>query len=273
MSIRIILALFAAAIPAASVVAAAPPATAPAPAEDLVPVAIDTAMGRIVIALDRGRAPKTVANFLAYVDGGKFNGETFYRAMKYGDGGLVQGGITSDARKLAKPVAFESTATTGIKHVAGTISMAASAPRSTSSRSTPRRPKIQQHNLAGPKRLEPRAAVDPIAHQWHFHTQQLRQALGDGRKRIFLRPLSFLGSSEMRSHHHPRVGIDRLSDAGDRGADAGVIGYVALVILRNVQIGAYDYPFSGKRRVGEPSESHGRSALRRNRRDFRRSAC
>ena len=133
MSIRIILALFAAAIPAASVVAAAPPATAPAPAEDLVPVAIDTAMGRIVIALDRGRAPKTVANFLAYVDGGKFNGETFYRAMKYGDGGLVQGGITSDARKLIKPVAFESTATTGIKHVAGTVSMAASAPGSAQS--------------------------------------------------------------------------------------------------------------------------------------------
>ena len=139
MSIRIILAFLAAAAPAAPAAAAAqpaaPPVTAPAPtpAEDLVPVAIETAMGRIVVALDRKRAPKTVANFLAYVDGRKYNGETIYRAMKYGDGGLVQGGITSDARKLAKPVEFESSAVTGLKHVAGTISMAAAAPGSAQS--------------------------------------------------------------------------------------------------------------------------------------------
>jgi peptidyl-prolyl cis-trans isomerase A (cyclophilin A) len=134
MRIRIILALIAVAAPAQGAVVAAPPAPAaapaPAPVEDLVPVAIDTAMGRIVIALDRGRAPKTVANFLAYVDGRKFDGETFYRAMKYGDGGLIQGGISSEVMKLAKPVAFESTAVTGLKHVAGTISMAAAAPGS-----------------------------------------------------------------------------------------------------------------------------------------------
>jgi peptidyl-prolyl cis-trans isomerase A (cyclophilin A) len=125
MSIRIILAFLAAAAPV--------PAPAPAPAEDLVPVAIETSMGRIVVALDRKRAPKTVANFLAYVDGRKYNGETIYRAMKYGDGGLVQGGITSDARKLAKPVEFESSGVTGLKHVAGTISMAAAAPGSAQS--------------------------------------------------------------------------------------------------------------------------------------------
>lgn len=136
MSIRIILAFLAAAAPAAAAAqpAAAPvPAPAPAPAEDLVPVAIETSMGRIVVALDRKRAPKTVANFLAYVDGRKYNGETIYRAMKYGDGGLVQGGITSDARKLAKPVEFESSGVTGLKHVAGTISMAAAAPGSAQS--------------------------------------------------------------------------------------------------------------------------------------------
>jgi peptidyl-prolyl cis-trans isomerase A (cyclophilin A) len=121
--------------PAVGFASPAPPAAAPAPApvEDLVPVAIETGMGRIVIALDRGRAPQTVANFLAYVDGHKYDGETFYRAMKYGDGGLVQGGISSDARKLAKPVAFESTVATGLKHVAGTVSMAAAAPGSAQS--------------------------------------------------------------------------------------------------------------------------------------------
>lgn len=107
---------------------AAPPAPAPAVAEDLVPVALETSMGRIVIALDRGHAPKTVANFLAYVDAGKFDGESFYRAMPYGDGGLIQGGITGDARKLNGPVEFESTTRTGLRNTAGTIAMAALAP-------------------------------------------------------------------------------------------------------------------------------------------------
>ncbi len=66
---------------------------APAPAEDLVKVALDTSAGRIVLALDRGHAPITTANFLRYVDAGRFNGESFYRAMKFGEsGGLVQGG-------------------------------------------------------------------------------------------------------------------------------------------------------------------------------------
>ena len=106
----------------------------PAPAlaqakEDLVPVALDTDAGRIVIALDRGHAPLTTANFLAYVDGHALDGESFYRAMPYGPGGgLVQGGITSDARKLKPPVAFESTAKTGLSNTAGAIAMAALAP-------------------------------------------------------------------------------------------------------------------------------------------------
>ena len=93
-------------------------------ASDMVPVAIDTSMGRIVVALDRLRAPQTTANFLKYVDTHKFDGEAFYRAMPYGDGGLIQGGITSDARKLSPPVAFESSTKTGILNKAGAIAMA-----------------------------------------------------------------------------------------------------------------------------------------------------
>lgn len=96
--------------------------------EDLVRVALDTSAGRIVIALDRGRAPATTANFLHYVESGKLNGESFYRAMSYGGGGLIQGGITSDARKLAPPVAHEPPSKTGLKHVAGAISMASLGP-------------------------------------------------------------------------------------------------------------------------------------------------
>lgn len=103
---------------------ASAPVAATAPVEDLVKVALETSKGRIVIALDRGRAPLTTANFLKYVDGKKLDGEVFYRAMDMGDSGLIQGGVTSDARKQLAPVAHEPTTRTGIKHKAGTISMA-----------------------------------------------------------------------------------------------------------------------------------------------------
>ena len=105
-------------------------AVAVAPKDDLVRVQIDTSAGLIVVALDRARAPLSVANFLAYIDGKKFNGEGFYRAMPYGNGGLIQGGITSDARKLRKPVAHEPTSATGLKNVAGALVMARDEPGS-----------------------------------------------------------------------------------------------------------------------------------------------
>ena len=131
---RFLAALMLAAI-AVPAIAQAPeaPAEAPAPKDDLVPVAIDTSLGRIVVALDRGHAPITTANFLHYVDTHRFDGQNFYRAMhmadgKGGDGGLIQGGITTDARKLFPPIAHEPTTQTGLHNVAGTISMANAGP-------------------------------------------------------------------------------------------------------------------------------------------------
>jgi peptidyl-prolyl cis-trans isomerase A (cyclophilin A) len=109
--------------------APAQPAPAPAPKDDLVPVAIDTSLGRIVVALDREHAPVTTANFLRYVDAHRFDGEVFYRAMKVGEnGGLIQGGIRSSAGKLYPPIAHEPTSQTGLKNVAGAISMANAGP-------------------------------------------------------------------------------------------------------------------------------------------------
>jgi peptidyl-prolyl cis-trans isomerase A (cyclophilin A) len=99
------------------------------PSEDLVEVALDTSAGRIVLALDRGHAPITTGNFLKYVDSGRLDGESFYRAMKFeAGGGLVQGGITSDARKLYPAIEHEPVSKTGIEHKAGTVSMAAFSP-------------------------------------------------------------------------------------------------------------------------------------------------
>jgi peptidyl-prolyl cis-trans isomerase A (cyclophilin A) len=104
---------------------------APAPNGELLPVAIDTSVGRIVVALDRVHAPITTANFLHYVDTHRLDGESFYRAMHVpgtGQGGLIQGGVRSDARKLYPPIAHEPTSQTGLHNVAGAISMANSGP-------------------------------------------------------------------------------------------------------------------------------------------------
>lgn len=109
----------------------------PAPAQqpeiktDVVKVALETTAGRIVLALDRAHAPVTVANFLRYVNNGRYDGATFYRAMPNDSkGGLIQGGITDDARKLYPPITHEPTTLTGRHHVAGTISMARQEPGS-----------------------------------------------------------------------------------------------------------------------------------------------
>jgi len=93
-----------------------------------VSVAIDTSLGRIVVALDKARAPVTTNNFLHYVDTHRLDGETFYRAMHSETSNLIQGGVRSDIRKLYPPIAHEPTNQTGLHNVAGAISMANSGP-------------------------------------------------------------------------------------------------------------------------------------------------
>jgi peptidyl-prolyl cis-trans isomerase A (cyclophilin A) len=103
--------------------------TAPA---DAVRVALDTDKGRIVVALDRAHAPLTTANFLAYVDRHWLDGQPFYRAMPFGAGGLIQGGVRDGARQLP-PIEVETTAVTGLHNKAGAIVMANAGPATTRS--------------------------------------------------------------------------------------------------------------------------------------------
>jgi peptidyl-prolyl cis-trans isomerase A (cyclophilin A) len=96
-------------------------------------VVLQTSLGEIRIALDTARAPLTSQNFLRYVDAGKFDGTTFYRALKYdkaGTEGLVQGGLQGKTRGAFPPIAHESTVTTGLSHVDGAVSMARGEPGS-----------------------------------------------------------------------------------------------------------------------------------------------
>ena len=97
--------------------------TAPAAPAGPVRVALETSAGRIVLELDAGHAPVTAGNFLRYVDARRLDGTEFYRAMRLGAGGLVQGGLR-DPRRLFPPIAHEPTSRTGLPHVDGAISMA-----------------------------------------------------------------------------------------------------------------------------------------------------
>jgi peptidyl-prolyl cis-trans isomerase A (cyclophilin A) len=125
MSIRFFTAAVLAALAAPALAQVAPPPSTPT---EEVPVAIDTSVGRIVVTLDKTHAPVTTANFLHYVDTHRFDGESFYRAMHIGDGGLIQGGIRSNALKLYPPIKHEPTTQTGLHNTAGAISMANAGP-------------------------------------------------------------------------------------------------------------------------------------------------
>lgn len=115
------------AAPALAQVPEAPSAEAPRPAT--VRVTLTTSLGPIVLELEKERAPLTTANFLRYVDQKRFDGLSFYRAMKLGQGfGLIQGGAQNDPRRILKPVVHEPTSKTGILHTDGVISMARAAP-------------------------------------------------------------------------------------------------------------------------------------------------
>ena len=90
-------------------------------------VAIETDLGRIIVAVDLRRAPLTAANFMTYVDDRRFDGVTFYRAARRKNAptlGLIQGGIDTDLRRALPPVRHEPTSKTGIRHLDATISMA-----------------------------------------------------------------------------------------------------------------------------------------------------
>jgi peptidyl-prolyl cis-trans isomerase A (cyclophilin A) len=100
---------------------------APAPVPDTARVRLETDAGNIVLELNGRRAPITTANFLAYVDQGRFDGITFYRASRTPGRrgqGFIQGGIRRNAMLGLPPIDHEPTSRTGLRHVEGTVSMA-----------------------------------------------------------------------------------------------------------------------------------------------------
>jgi peptidyl-prolyl cis-trans isomerase A (cyclophilin A)/peptidyl-prolyl cis-trans isomerase B (cyclophilin B) len=93
-------------------------------------VIMETSMGRIMIMLSPKDAPKTVANFLKYVNAGFYDNTIFHRVINKGKGdqgmAVVQGGgytfPVNRKRPLFPPVPNE--AASGLMNVKGTIAMA-----------------------------------------------------------------------------------------------------------------------------------------------------
>ena len=97
------------------------------PMPGYVRVELVTSMGSITVALDLKRAPVTSANFLTYVDDGRLDGTSFYRAARRKadpKAGYVQGGIRTNLRRALPPIPLEPTSETGLSHLDATISMA-----------------------------------------------------------------------------------------------------------------------------------------------------
>jgi peptidyl-prolyl cis-trans isomerase B (cyclophilin B) len=87
-------------------------------------VKLHTNHGDITLALDAEKAPKSVANFVAYVKDGHYNGTVFHRVIK---GFMIQGGGFEPGEKMnQKPTKapIDNEANNGLKNERGAIAMA-----------------------------------------------------------------------------------------------------------------------------------------------------
>jgi peptidyl-prolyl cis-trans isomerase A (cyclophilin A) len=114
-------------------------AQAPTPGSER--VRVQTELGDIVIEVDTKRAPVTAANFLAYVDGGHYDGGMFHRTVRLDNQPestikieVIQAGVNPERSKAGfAPIALERTSVTGLRHADGVVSMARGAPDSATS--------------------------------------------------------------------------------------------------------------------------------------------
>ncbi|MFO1214899.1 MAG: peptidylprolyl isomerase [Burkholderiaceae bacterium] len=88
-------------------------------------VMLDTSLGKIVIALDAAKAPKSVANFLEYVKAGHYDGTVFHRVIP---NFMIQGGGFDEQmtqKPTRAPIPLESR--NGLPNVRGSVAMARTA--------------------------------------------------------------------------------------------------------------------------------------------------
>jgi peptidyl-prolyl cis-trans isomerase A (cyclophilin A) len=95
---------------------------APAQAQDAPKVKLATSMGDIVLQLDPAKAPKSVENFLAYVNAKHYDGTIFHRVI---NNFMIQGGgFTPDMKQKPTNPPIPLEAKTGLKNDLYTVAMA-----------------------------------------------------------------------------------------------------------------------------------------------------
>ena len=85
-------------------------------------VRLATSLGDIVVELDQAKAPKTVDNFLQYVNAGHYDGTVFHRVI---DNFMIQGGgmkADMSEKPTRAPIPLESR--NGLTNLRGTLAMA-----------------------------------------------------------------------------------------------------------------------------------------------------
>lgn len=94
----------------------------PAPPPPPVKVLMETSLGPVVISLNQQRAPLSVANFLAYVGSGYYEGMIFHRVIP---GFMAQGGgVDEQFRRRTMRLPVKNEADNGLKNRRGTIALA-----------------------------------------------------------------------------------------------------------------------------------------------------
>ncbi|MDH0759186.1 MULTISPECIES: peptidylprolyl isomerase [Pseudomonas] len=101
-------------------------------------VVIETAMGTFAVLLHADRAPLTVANFLAYVDSGRYDGSSIFRIVNPANQepadpvriSVIHGGTRPLAASNLSMIPLETTQKSGLQHRHGTLSMGRDEPNS-----------------------------------------------------------------------------------------------------------------------------------------------
>ena len=85
-------------------------------------IKLTTNFGVITLELDAEKAPKTVENFIAYVEAGHYDNTIFHRVIK---NFMIQGGgMDAGMNQKATRAPVENEAANGLKNKRGTIAMA-----------------------------------------------------------------------------------------------------------------------------------------------------
>lgn len=101
-------------------------------------VILETALGTFAVLLHADRAPLTVANFLAYVDSGRYDGSSIFRIVSPANQepadpvriSVIHGGTRPLAADNLPMIPLEGTVQTGLCHRHGTLSMGRDEPDS-----------------------------------------------------------------------------------------------------------------------------------------------